>query len=307
LHHRSGLVPAPLGADQAGLRPWHNRPIVRIDDAIRVDRATLRRLAEHEARLQAGAGRELRDLGDAILLLDPQDPEPYWNRLVAPEWPAERGAFDRRLDMAITLFASHGRLAHIWPLPSDNQPPDLAERLQAAGFESVGSDVLMVLADPGPAAARLGAPLPPGFTIERVEGLGAGSVRAAAAVADVLADAFDVSQNRRGAIELETLAGLEGPALHVTLVRVDGWPAAVAKRSTLAGSSYLSSIGTRPEVRRRGLGSLVTAVAIREAVEAGSQLTYLKVDAGNEEAQRLYRRLGFMPVAGRIPDLLLRR
>jgi ribosomal protein S18 acetylase RimI-like enzyme len=36
-------------------------------------------------------------------------------------------------------------------------------------------------------------------------------------------------------------------------------------------------------------------------------MTYLKVDAGNDTAQRLYRRLGFVPVAGQIPDLLLRQ
>ena len=34
-------------------------------------------------------GRELRDLGDAILLDDPNDPEPFWNRIEAIRWPAE--------------------------------------------------------------------------------------------------------------------------------------------------------------------------------------------------------------------------
>jgi ribosomal protein S18 acetylase RimI-like enzyme len=280
---------------------------VRTDDAIRVDRAALRRLAEHEARLQAGGGRELRDLGDALLLLDPQDPEPYWNRLVAPDWPSDPAAFDRRLDLAITLFAAHDRVPHVWPFPSDNRPADLPDRLRSAGFETVGSDVLMVLADPGPAVARLASPTPRDILVEGLQGVRRGTARSAAAVADVLADAFDVGVDRRGAIEQETLASLEGPALHVTLVWSDGWPAAVAKRSTLDGISYLSSIGTRPPARRRGLGSLVTALAIRDAVAAGSELIYLKVDEGNEIAGRLYRRLGFVPVAGRIADLLLRR
>jgi ribosomal protein S18 acetylase RimI-like enzyme len=281
---------------------------VRTDaaDTIRVDRATMRRLAEHEARLQVNGGRELRDLGDGFLLLDARDPEPYWNRLVAPDWPADPATFDRRLDQAITLFAAHDRLAHVWPLPSDNGPPDLVERLHAAGFETVGSDLLMLLVDPEPALRRVEQPLPPGVDLQRLAGLSAESVRAAAAVADVLVDAFEVVGERRTPIELETLAGFEGSALHVTLLSVDGWPAAVAKRSTLAGASYLSSIGTRPGLREQGFGGLVTAIAVREALAAGSELVYLKVDVANEVAQRLYRRLGFVAVAGWIPDLLLR-
>jgi ribosomal protein S18 acetylase RimI-like enzyme len=276
-------------------------------ETIRVERATLRRLAEHEARLQATGGRQLRDLGDGFLLLDHQDPEPYWNRLVAPELPGDRPAFDRRLDEIVTLFSTHGRVAHIWPYPSDNQPADLAERLNGAGFETMGSDILMILSDPTAAGARLERPLPPGVDVESLDGLTPGTVRSAAAVAEVLVDAFEVGDDRRASIELETLSGLEGSVLHVTLARVDGWPAAVAKRSTTDGISCLSSIGTRPSLRRRGLGSMVTAIAVREAVAAGSELTYLKVDAANEDAQRLYRRLGFVAVAGRIPDLLLRR
>jgi ribosomal protein S18 acetylase RimI-like enzyme len=276
-------------------------------DAIRVDRATLRRLAEHEARLQAFGGRELRDLGDGLLLLDPQDPEPYWNRLVCAAWPSDRTGFDRRLDETITLFATHDRLAHIWPYPSENQPGDLADRLRAAGFESMGTDLLMVLSDPGAAAVHLAGSLPGDIQLEALDGLSAATVRGAAEAAEVLVDAFDVGQARRAAIELETLAGLEGGLLHVTLARLHGWPAAAAKRSTVDGISYLSSIGTRYQARGRGLGSLVTATAIRDAVAAQSTMTYLKVDAGNDTAQRLYRRLGFVPVAGQIPDLLLRQ
>jgi ribosomal protein S18 acetylase RimI-like enzyme len=276
-------------------------------DAIHVDRDTLRRLAKHEAQLQATGGRELFDLRDSLMLFDPADPEPYWNRLVCPSWPADRGAFDRRLDEVITLFAARGRLAHIWPYPSENQPTDLVERLRAAGFESMGTDILMVLADPTAGGAHLAEPMAPEIQVETLEGVSAGTVRASAAVAEVLVDAFDVGDDRRAAIELETLGGLEGSVLHVTLARLRGWPAAAAKRSTLDGISYLSSIGTRYQARGRGLGSLVTALAVRDAVRAGSTLTYLKVDAANDVAQRLYRRLGFVPVAGTIADLLLRQ
>ena len=133
------------------------------------------------------------------------------------------------------------------------------------------------------------------------------SVGATAVAATVLAEAFSVDDDRRSSIELETLGSLEGPALHVVLVRLDGEPAAVAKRSTLDGISYLSSIGTRPSFRRRGLGALVTAVATADAAADGSRWTWLKVDVDNPPAQRLYEDLGFARVPGQIDDLLLRR
>ena len=46
-----------------------------------VDPATMRRILVHEARVHATPGRRLRDLGDSLLLHDPLDPEPFWNRL----------------------------------------------------------------------------------------------------------------------------------------------------------------------------------------------------------------------------------
>ena len=106
------------------------------------------RLVLHEARAQQTPSRELRDLGDGWLFHDPSDAEPFWNRLIAPRWPRETGAFDRRLDEVITLFATLARLPHVRPLPLGCEPPDLAARLHAAGFESMGADRRMVLVEP---------------------------------------------------------------------------------------------------------------------------------------------------------------
>ena len=84
---------------------------------VTIDGELGRRLAVHEAAVHARGGRELRDLGDAFLLHDPNDPEPFWNRLVAPTWPDEERDFERRLDEIMTLFASLGRLPHVRTLP----------------------------------------------------------------------------------------------------------------------------------------------------------------------------------------------
>jgi ribosomal protein S18 acetylase RimI-like enzyme len=121
----------------------------------------------------------------------------------------------------------------------------------------------------------------------------------------VLAESFAVPE-RRESIEMETVAMFDAPGLHACLIRIDGEPAAAAKRSTFDGASYLSSIGTRPAFRGRGLGRLVTAIVAADAVAAGSEWTYLGVFAENATAIRLYEGLGFTSLGGPAPDLILR-
>ncbi len=118
------------------------------DERPGVDWATLRRILVHEARVHALAGRRLRDLGDSVLLHDPLDPEPFWNRLEAVRWPEEAAAFDRRLDEITVLFASLRAAATCRASPAFDRPGDLVERLLAAGFEDIGPGYLMLLVDP---------------------------------------------------------------------------------------------------------------------------------------------------------------
>ncbi|MBA2380618.1 MAG: GNAT family N-acetyltransferase [Chloroflexi bacterium] len=288
-------------------------------------------LAWHEACSHALLGREVRDLGDAWLLHDPTDREPFWNRIAGIAWPAEPGAFDRRLTEMLALFAGLDRIPHIWPMPGFDTPSDLTARLLANGFEDHGGGMLMALdaprADATPhrataaeAAAsdrpdRGGSPAdrpdrggsPTGVRIERLHLLtGDAAIAAARAIAAVLVASFAVEPERRVAIELEAVQGLATEAYHAILVRVDGMPAAVARRTTFAGASYLSSIGTDPGFRGRGLGRLVTSAAVVDARAAGSRWTYLGVFEENAVARSLYESLGFVMIGGVAPDLLLR-
>ena len=154
----------------------------------------------------------------------------------------------------------------------------------------------------------------PSVSLERLSGLRRRSRRRrrCSAVTPVLCDAFGVEDERRAGVEAETAASLANPAFMHYLVRVDGQPAAVARRATFEGASYLSSIGTAGWARGRGLGELVTLAATADAVAAGSDWTYLGVFADNEAAIRLYRRAGFEivgeprpgPVAGRVNPVL---
>jgi ribosomal protein S18 acetylase RimI-like enzyme len=122
----------------------------------------------------------------------------------------------------------------------------------------------------------------------------------------VLVDAFDVDPARRGVLENDVLACVSRPGCAVLVVSVGGVPAAIARRATTSEGSYLSSIGTRPAFRNRGLGALATALAMRDALVGGSPFIHLAVDEDNERAVRLYERLGFATVGEVAPDLLLR-
>jgi ribosomal protein S18 acetylase RimI-like enzyme len=276
-------------------------------DRIRtMDPATMRRLMLHEGRIHAVPGRELRDLGDAILLRDPVESEPFWNRIECVRWPSDPHGFDRRLTETLVLFASLGRQAHIWATPLFDDPPDLVERLAANGFVDVGKGDLMALADTEPSSTTAEAALPRGVTVERHHLLsGRGASPSTRAIVDVLVDAFEVGGARRAAMELETAASLAHPWFTHYLVRLDGRPAAVARRATFDGASYLSSIGTAGWARRRGLGALVTRLATADSLALGSEWTYLGVFADNPGAASIYRQAGYVRVGQSCPDLLL--
>ena len=258
-----------------------------------IDSDTLRRLLRHEAEVHAIPGRELRDLGDALLLLDPLDPEPFWNRVEGARWPGEASAFDRRLAEVGILFASIGRQPHIWVSPPHDEPVDLAARLAANGFEDMGKGLLMVARDGQPAQAAWPLRRLPTWSWSGSRGRRSHAEAAAEAIVSVLFDAFGVGAARREGIVAETVASLADPRFTHYLVRHGGEPVAVARRATFDGLSYLSSIGTVERARGLGFGRMVTARALLDAVDAGSEWVHLGVFADNPAAIALYERLGF--------------
>ncbi len=269
-----------------------------------IDPVLARRLVTHEALVHARGGRELRDLGDGLLLHDPTDPEPFWNRLVAPRWPSDPVRVEARIDEITTLFASLGRMPHIRTMPLGGEPADLESQLVQAGFRLVGRDRAMALTDTGPAIALT-------RTISRrpnlrVEQVGVGSASSAMDVARVLVEAFDVESDRVPALAAETLAASKRDGGAALLLLDDGRPVAAARRVTVDGATYLSSIGTIPTARGQGFATLLTAIAITGAISAGTSLIHLLAEAGMAWTERLYRRLGFESIGGPIADLLLR-
>lgn len=76
-----------------------------------------------------------------------------------------------------------------------------------------------------------------------------------------------------------------------------GTPVAMAGvRRPAAGVSRIGPVYTAPEVRGRGYGAAVTAAACRWALAAGARQVVLFADLDNPTSNRVYQRLGFVPV-----------
>ena len=264
--------------------------------------AAIRALELHEAWAQVRASRRVVDLDDAILLHDPDERDPFLNRLSGLRLPDSPDAFDHRLVELLALFASLGRRPHVWLSPAAGTPADLAERLAAAGFEEVGGTYAMVQVQRPSAPAN-----PPGADVRIQRLLGAGRRRAGVVrdAARVLFEAFGADAGTEGMIA-EDLDRSVAPHADLCLLSVAGEPVAAGRRYTADGATYISSVGTRPGFQGRGHGTAVTAALIDDGRAAGGALVHLGVKWDDGRAQRVYRRLGFEIVGDRIADLLLR-
>jgi ribosomal protein S18 acetylase RimI-like enzyme len=261
------------------------------------------RLLAFEARAHRWPERTVSELAGGLLVHDPEDPEPIFNRLVNPSWPADEDDWDRWLAPILAAFERLERRPHLW-LVADTQDQRVV-RLAVAGFEVIGTSRYMALATVEPVHTE-GQRQLPGVQLERVDGRSVRSPRAAGDVAAVIADAFELEPALHVLVEADIVRMLDVPTIGFVLARLGGEPVAVARRTTDGTASLLAAIGTRRRFRNRGLARLVTATAAVDALAAGSRTIYLGVEDGNEAAQQLYRGLGFRFAAGNVVAALRR-
>ncbi len=269
-----------------------------------VDDTIMRTLERHEIRAHAIPNRAVRDLGHSVLLHDPSDADPFWNRLQSVRWPSDEDGFEARLTDALALFLALGRQPHIWPSPVHSQPADLVERLAANGFRDVGGGHVMVLEDVSAAGPVRPTELGHGVTLHAIRTPADADERDPDDMGNVLAEGFGALPERGPELASDLRRTLDDPRVALALVRVDGEAAACAKATSFEGYTYLSSIATRDAFRGRGLAGLATRHVLAAAGARDAGRSYLGVSSGNEPAIRLYTRLGFASV-GESPDMLL--
>jgi GNAT superfamily N-acetyltransferase len=82
------------------------------------------------------------------------------------------------------------------------------------------------------------------------------------------------------------------PPCRLYLACLDGLPVGACDLFTAAGCGRIDSVVVRPEFRRRGIASVLTARAVADSLAAGNTLTYLYTDGGGA-GEAVYRKLGF--------------
>lgn len=85
---------------------------------------------------------------------------------------------------------------------------------------------------------------------------------------------------------------------HILLWTVDSEPVSMARvRAAVVGASRIGPVYTPPEHRGHGYAAAVTAAAARSARRDGAREVVLFADVANPVSNRVYRRIGFAPVA----------
>lgn len=106
------------------------------------------------------------------------------------------------------------------------------------------------------------------------------------------------SQPSNPSASRDVLAAIVEAGGHIVLWTVNGSPVAMARvHRCLLGVSRIGPVYTPPEERGHGFGAAVTAEAVRHARRNNARDVVLFADVANPVSNRIYRRLGFVPVA----------
>ena len=187
------------------------------------------------------------------------------------------------------FFGDLGR-SFEWKLYDHDQPPDLGDRLAAAGFGPDPAEAVLV----AEAAAVFPAPLPGGLTLRTVA-----SQQDVAGLAALHHQVFGGDQERVRRARLAELQAGAGRAV-MLLVLSGEQPVSAARVDFPPGGQFagLYSGGTLPGWRHRGIYRALVGYRARLAAERGYR--YLAVDA-TADSEPILCRLGFRVIAGTTP------
>ena len=194
------------------------------------------------------------------------------------------------------IAAQIGRFAQLhrpweWKHYSYDQPPDLPDRLLAAGFTPEPAETLLVaeIAD-----LALDVPPPPG-----VEVLAVADERGVEALVSVHDQVFGEDASAMGSTLLAALT--RQPCTTAAVVAFAGrTPIAAGRVEFHHGSDFASLWGGGTLPSWRGRGVFRSLVAHRAALASGRGFRYLQVDA-SQDSRPILQRLGFVELATTTP------
>lgn len=228
----------------------------------------------------AGAGTH-REAGAFRLYLWPRDDTFYRTRALPVRRPAGAWADDiARLRAACAMAGAMPRLEIV-----DELWPDLAGALLGSGFLCELRATVLVRSAGEPAAPTADrAVLLDGAALDRL-----GAFIAAAEAAHGFAPrAIPPEETGRLAAAVARGRTMLGAVLE------DGQPVAGASLIGVGRGAELAAVWSAPTRRRRGLAAAACAHLLAAFAARGGELVWL--GTGDGAAERLYRRLGFVPV-----------
>jgi GNAT superfamily N-acetyltransferase len=209
-----------------------------------------------------------------------------WNGV---EWTdLDTANADALIQEQIRRFAEVG-LPWEWKHYSYDQPPDLPERLIAAGFTRQEDETLLVaeIAD-----LSLDVAPPAGVELRMAE-----TERDVEALVDVHNEVFGGDYSNLGRF---LLSGLQEGTAAAVIAWADDTPVSAARAEFHVGTDFTSLWGGGTVPAWRGRGVFRSLVAHRAALAASKGYRYLQVDA-SPDSRPILGRLGFVELATTTP------
>ena len=231
-------------------------------------------------KFSGGEVSDESDLGATVAVLRGRGPG--YNFAGGARWTAQETS--SRLAALSAAMHSVGEWPALLVTDGVSQPLDLPAHLAGAGWVEIERERIMWTRTPP------GVPhLDPSLRIEAV------TSRTAADYEALERQIFDLpadfATQRTAGLSYSISAGW----MRAFLVRLNGEAVATARLAAGDGVAGIFGVGVIAKERRRGLGTLVTAVATRAGLASGNKLVWLSVSELNDPAVRVYRQLGFQP------------
>ncbi|MUT64715.1 GNAT family N-acetyltransferase [Paenibacillus sp. NEAU-GSW1] len=256
-----------------------NSPIVKDTSRESMIRAIENSLCAYPHFLSRLPGAVLHDRED-LLWIASGVPIYFYNGVFRSRFPSSSD-LRRLVDHVIAEYEKR-KLSFIWQLGPSSHPANLDQHLVAAGFQFDETEPGMALDMDAFEAEDM--PMPADFTIKK------------AVDEEMLKDWVRVwAFGAPDYIALTQQVHLQlgwGEPCHYFIGYLNGKPAATVMLFLAAGVAAIHHVVTQPEARNRGIGTAMTAYALKEAKRAGYRIAIL---TASEEGLAIYKRLGFQP------------